>query len=151
MSETLTATVDKFTFRVPTDRSYTDEGLWVLWEEGGRIARVGLGDFLQQSSGDVAFAEMKPVGTVLAAGDAVATIETIKVAIELISPVAGKIVEVNRATRMAPEVINEDPYGRGWLVRLEVSDPKATVSRLLDPPAYFARMKGEAEEAARKP
>ena len=62
MSEVLETTVGKFTFRVPTDRTYTPEGLWVLMEDGGRFARIGLSDFLQQSSGDVAFAKATPEG-----------------------------------------------------------------------------------------
>lgn len=143
-------TVDKFTFRVPTDRSYTYEGLWVLQEEGNRFARIGLSDFLQQSSGDAAFADVKPEGTVLAEGDVLASIETIKATIELTSPVAGRIVEANCAMATTPELINEDPYGRGWLVRVEVSSPEASRPHLLDPRAYFASMKIEVEEEAKK-
>ena len=151
MSEVLETTVGKFTFRVPTDRTYTPEGLWVLMEDGGRFARIGLSDFLQQSSGDVAFAKATPEGTLLAAGDVLATIETIKVSLELTSPVAGRIVESNPAMATTPEAINEDPYGRGWLIRIEVSGPDAAGSRLLDPQEYFALMRREAEEEARKP
>ena len=81
MSEFLETTVDKFTFKVATDRFYTAEGVWAK-EEDGRV-RIGLSDFVQQRSGDVAFAEVKPAGTALAAGDEVAVIETIKVNISL--------------------------------------------------------------------
>src|SRR5512136_688366 len=107
MSDFLETTVDKFTFKVATDRFYNSEGVWVK-EENGHI-RIGLSDFVQQRSGDVAFAEIKPVGTVLAVGEEVAVIETIKVNIAFTAPVNGKIVEVNPAMNDAPEVINQDP------------------------------------------
>ncbi|MEJ2353795.1 MAG: hypothetical protein P8Y03_28790, partial [Anaerolineales bacterium] len=93
MSEFLETTVDKFIFRVATDRYYNQEGLWAK-AEGNRV-RIGLSDFVQQRSGDVAFAEVKPAGTQLAFGDEVAVIETIKVDIAFSSPVSGKVVEVN--------------------------------------------------------
>ena len=84
MSDFLETTVDKFTFKVATDRFYTSEGVWAK-EENGRV-RIGLSDFVQQRSGDVAFADVKPAGTILAAGDEVAVIETIKVNITYTSP-----------------------------------------------------------------
>ena len=150
MSEVLETTVDKFTFRVPTDRFYTDAGLWVLREGGESFARIGLSDFLQQTSGDVTFADVHPEGTILADGDVFAVVETIKASIELNSPVAGTIVEINPAMATAPEAINQDPYGVGWLVRVELSSPETARVHLLDPPAYFALMKREAEEEAKK-
>ncbi len=148
MSDFLETTVDKFTFRVATDRFYNAEGVWTK-EENGHI-RIGLSDFIQQRSGDVAFAEIKPVGTVLAAGEEVAVIETIKVNITYSSPVNGKIFEVNPAMDDAPEAINQDPYGAGWLAVLEVADWEAERAKLLDPQAYFKIMKGQAEEEAKK-
>lgn len=150
MSEVLETTVDKFTFRVLTDRSYTEEGLWVLQEDGGRFVRIGPSDFLQQTNGDVTFADVQPKGTVLAEGDVFAVVETVKASIELASPVAGTIVEANPVMATAPEVINQDPYQRGWLVRISVSGSQAARVHLLDPPAYFAFMKNEAEKEAKK-
>ncbi len=148
MTDYLETTVDKFIFRVATDRYYSDEGLWVK-EENGRL-RIGLSDFVQQRSGDVAFAEIKPAGTALAVGDEVAVIETIKVNIAFTSPVMGNIVEVNPAMEEAPEAINQDPYGEGWLAVIEPADWAADRSRLLDAQAYFVRMKAQAEEEAKK-
>ena len=148
MPEFLETTVDKFTFKVATDRFYSSEGVWVK-EENGR-ARIGLSDFVQQRSGDVAFADVKPAGTSLAAGDDVANIETIKVNISYTCPVNGKIVEVNPAMSDAPEAINQDPYGAGWLAVMEVADWEAERTRLLDPQAYFEIMKGQAEEETKK-
>ena len=148
MTEFLETNVDKFIFRVATDRFYNGEGVWAKGENG-RV-RVGLSDFVQQRSGDVAFAEIKPVGTSLACGDEVAVIETIKVNIAFSSPVTGKVVEVNPAMADAPEAINQDPFGEGWLAVIESVDWAADRNRLLDPQLYFARMKTEAEEEARK-
>jgi glycine cleavage system H protein len=148
MSDFLETTVDKFTFKVATDRFYSEEGVWAK-EENGRV-RIGLSDFVQQRSGDVAFAEIKPAGMVLTAGEEVAVIETIKVNITYTSPVNGKIVEVSPAMNDAPEAINQDPYGAGWLAVMEVADWEAERAKLLDPQAYFKIMKGQAEEEAKK-
>jgi glycine cleavage system H protein len=148
MPEFLETTVDKFIFRVATDRLYNGEGVWAQ-AEGNRV-RIGLSDFLQQRSGDIAFAEVKPVATELAFGDEVAVIETIKVDIALSSPVAGIVVEVNPDMEIAPEAINQDPYGKGWLAVIQASNWDADRALLLDPPAYFAKMKVEAEEEAKK-
>ncbi len=148
MPEFLETTVDKFTFKVATDRSYNAEGVWAK-AEGERI-RIGLSDFLQQRSGDVAFAEVKPEGTPVALGDEIAIIETIKVNISLPSPVTGKVIEINPMMEAAPEAINLDPYESGWLVVVEASEWEADQARLLDAQAYFAKMKAEAADEVGK-
>jgi len=149
MTKFFETSVDKFTFKVAMGLFYSAEGVWVK-PEGNRV-RVGLSDFVQQRSGDVAFAEVKPAGTVLVAGAELANIETIKVTITYASPVDGKVLEVNPAVNEAPEAINQDPYGAGWLALIEVSDWESQRSKLLDSQAYFMVMKGQAEEAAKKP
>jgi glycine cleavage system H protein len=149
MPEFLETIVDKFIFKVATDRYYSDEGIWVL-AEGNRI-RIGMTDFLQQRSGDIAFAEIRPEGTALGVGDEVAIIETIKVNVSLTSPVSGTVVEVNPVMELSPEVINQDPYGDGWLVVIEAGDWPKDRDNLLEPQAYFELMKGQAEEEARQP
>ncbi len=149
MAEYLETTVDKFIFRVATDRLYSAEGVWAL-AEGDRI-RIGLSDFLQQFSGDVAFAEIKPEGTTLAAGDEAALIETIKVNLSVPSPVGGTVAEVNAAMELSPEAINQDPYGTGWLALIQAADWPQDRAALLDPQAYFEIMKRRAEEEAQKP
>ena len=146
--EMLELTVDKFTFRVPKGLYYNDAGVWVK-PEGG-VARLGLSDFAQQRSGDMAFAEVKPTETVLKPGDEFASIETIKVNISLPSPVTGTIVEVNAELQDAPELINQDPYGKGWLVVVELTDWDNDTSRLLDAEAYYTLIKREAEEETKK-
>jgi glycine cleavage system H protein len=147
VSEFLEYTLDKFTFRVATDRYYNADGLWAK-EENGQVT-IGLSDFLQQRSGDIAFAEVAEPGTELGFGDELANIETIKVDISLPSPVSGTVIETNPAMEMEPEVINEDPYGEGWLAIIETTNWPADQARLLDPPAYFKHMVAEAEEEAR--
>ena len=148
MPDYLETTVDKFIFKVATDRLYSPEGVWAQ-ADGDRI-RVGMTDFLQQLNGDVAFAEVKPEGTAVAAGDEVAVIETIKANVEVSSPVGGSIVEVNPTMELSPEAINQDPYGEGWLAVIEASDWPKDRDALLDPQAYFELMKGQAEEEAQK-
>jgi len=148
MSEFLETTVDKFTFKVATDRLYTDDHLWVKWEDG--LARIGLSDYIQQSSGDVAFAEPEPVGTQLAPGDDLGSIETIKVNLVLPSPISGVIKEINPALEDAPELVNQDPYGEGWLAVVETTNWEADQAKLLDSESYFKMMKAEAEEESSK-
>jgi glycine cleavage system H protein len=144
MPEFLELTVDKFTFRVATDRLYSPEGMWVK-EENGR-ARVGLSDFFQQRNGDIAFAEIREPGTKLGPGDEIAVVETIKVDISLQAPVTGEIVGVNPFMALEPEKINFDPYGEGWLAVIEPQDWATALANLLAPEAYFERVRQEAEE-----
>jgi glycine cleavage system H protein len=148
MTQYLELTVDKFTFKVAPDRFYTREGVWAL-AEGNRV-RIGLSDFLQQRSGDIAFAEIKPVGTSLSINDEVASVETIKVNVALGSPINGTVAEVNPAMDSAPEAINQDPYGAGWLAVIATSDWDTDRSQLLDAAEYFEMVKREAEEEMKK-
>lgn len=149
MPDHLEATVDKFIFRVATDRLYTAEGTWAL-ADADRI-RIGVTDFVQQRSGDVAFVDVKPAGAILEAGEEVATIETIKANVEVLSPVGGAIAEVNPALMLSPEVVNQDPYGAGWLAVVDASHWPDDRAALLDPRAYYELMREQAEEEARKP
>ncbi len=149
MTEFLEKTVDKFTFRVATDRLYDDEGVWARLE--GQLVRIGVSDFVQQHSGDVAFAEIKPTGTRVTFGEEMATIETIKVNISVSSPVSGEVQEVNAALASTPEAINQDPYGAGWLVLVRPTDWEAGKAHLLEPQAYFVKMKAQAEQEVRNP
>ncbi len=144
MSGFLEVTIGKFIFKVAGDRLYTPEGMWAKEEQG--LIRVGLSDFLQQRSGDVAFVEVKPAGVQLSAGDEAATIETIKVNITLASPAVGTVVHTNPQLAAAPEIINQDPYGAGWLCEIRPANWQADRARLLTPETYFEKMKRQAEE-----
>ncbi len=146
MPEYLETTADKFMFRVATDRLYTAEGVWVFPEPDGTRMRVGLADYLQQHSGDVAFANVKPVGTVLKLGEAFAEIETIKAMVDLHAPVSGELVEVNAALDRSPEAINQSPYEVGWLAVIEPVAWCAERPKLLGPAAYFAIMRVQIEK-----
>jgi glycine cleavage system H protein len=148
MSDSLELRVDKFIFRVATDRKYNEEGVWAKLE--GNLVRVGISDYLQQRSGDVAFVEVRPAGTRVAFDEELMVIETIKVNISLSSPVAGTVIEVNSGMETSPETINQDPYGAGWMAVLEIKDGEIHSERLLDPQAYFARIKLEAEQETKK-
>jgi len=147
MTEFLVATVDKFTFKVAADRLYTADHLW-LQEIEGRV-RVGLSDYLQQISGDVAFAEPKPAGTVLAVSDELVAIETMKTTLDLPAPVSGVVRAVNPRLADEPELINQDPYGAGWLIEVEADNWPAAKTGLLEAAVYFEMMKAEAEAEAK--
>jgi glycine cleavage system H protein len=138
-------TVDKFIFRFPRKLHYSPDGLWIMQEDG--LLRVGMADFIQQRNGDIAFATPTPVGTELNAGDEIASIETVKVNFSLPSPIKGKIVEVNAPLQDSPELINQEPYGRGWLVVLQPENLERDSAALMTAEAYsdLARQQAEAE------
>lgn len=146
MTDFLELTVDKFTFRIATDRSYDSQGIWVMKTSGG--ARVGLSDYVQQRIGDVAFAEVVPDDTLLRVGDELATLETIKVNLAVLSPLTGTVSAGNPLLDTEPEVLNADPYGGGWLADV-VPGPDPTdgeESVMLTPVEYLALIEVEARE-----
>jgi glycine cleavage system H protein len=141
-SEFLETTIDKFVFRVAQDRRYTNADVWV--QRIGDRVRIGITDFNQQKSGDVGFVTPKPVGTVVAANDEIAAIETIKVDFIVPAPLAGKIVAVNNALETQPELVNSDPYGEGWMLELAPAN-LADYDALLDAATYLQDMTVRAE------
>ncbi len=153
MSEFLETTVDKFTFRVATDRLYCREGLWVfrVQPQSGTRVRIGLTDYLQLHSGDVAFVTVKPMGTTLQVGDDLADLETMKINLALGSPVSGTIVAVNEALESNPELVNQDPYEKGWLAEIDAADWEAGRASLLDAKAYLDVMLSQIQEELKKP
>ena len=94
----------------------------------------------------MAFVHVKPVGTKLAVGDEFAELETIKANVSLFAPVRGAVVEVNADLDLSPEIVNQDPYGKGWLAVIEATDWEADRAKLLDPQAYLSAMRSQAEE-----
>jgi len=147
MPEFLEFSTGKFIFRIATDCLYTSEGVWV--RKQGNTLRVGITDYLQQRSGDVAFAEVKPAGTQLSAGDEFAVIETIKVDLSLGAPVSGKLLAANPSLEVAAEVINQDPYGAGWLAEIQSVDWETDSAALLTPARYLEKARAEAEQERR--
>ncbi len=121
--------------KVPEDRRYTKDHEWAL-PEGERV-RMGITDYAQDALGDVVFVELPAVGAVLQAGDTCGEVESTKSVSEIYAPVAGTVVEVNAELAEAPQRLNEDPYGGGWICVIEPSAPDA-VAALLDAEAYAA-------------
>jgi glycine cleavage system H protein len=119
----------------PKDLRYSSEHEWVASE--GEDATLGITEFAQKELGDIVFVDLPEVGQSFGAGDEIGTIESVKAVAELFAPVAGEISEVNEALADAPETINADPYGEGWLLRFRPADPKE-VEGLMDAEAYAA-------------
>ena len=121
-----------------SDRYYTDTHEWVTVDAG--VATIGITDFAQGQLGDVVYLELPQVGKMLEAGDTLGVIESVKAASDLYSPVSGKVVEANAQLADKPEVINQDPYGGGWMLKLELAEPHS--SELLEESAYTAFTEG---------
>jgi len=144
-NDDLELTIDKFMFRFPKRLRYSEAGLWIQQEDS--LLRMGMSDFAQQRNGDIAFATLTPAGTPVDVDDEIASIETVKVNMSLPSPVKGKIVEVNLLLQESPELINQEPYGRGWMVIMQPEDLTQDLGRLMTAEAYsrLARQQAEAE------
>jgi glycine cleavage system H protein len=119
----------------PGQLRYTKEHEWIRLEDGGTTFAVGITEFAQRELGDIVFVEIEPVGTTVERDGIFGTIEAVKTVSELYMPVAGTIIEINEALNDSPETVNEDPYGQGWMIRAEMSDP-AEVESLLSAEAY---------------
>lgn len=124
---------------LPDDLRYSSDHEWVRLEDG-RV-RVGITDYAQDALGDVVFVEIPEVGDTVVANAKVSEVESTKSVSDIYAPVAGTIVEVNSALGDAPEALNDDPYGAGWICVIEPSDP-ATVDALLDVDAYRRLIEG---------
>jgi glycine cleavage system H protein len=146
MAEFLETTFDKFIFTVKVGYLYTDDDYWV--DIQGTVATVGVTDYLQKSNGDVAFVEPVAPGKEVKQGDELGEIETIKVTLNLITPITGKVIEVNQQLEAHPELINSDPYGAGWICRIELADPDGERLRLLQADTYMDLMKVKIERAS---
>jgi glycine cleavage system H protein len=109
-------------FDVPDDRRYLESHEWAHRETDDRV-RVGISDFAQDELGDVVFVELPAVGETVTAEQAFGVVESIKAVSDLYAPVSGEVVEVNEDLDTAPELVNEDPFGEGWLLAIEPSDP----------------------------
>lgn len=106
----------------PDDLYYTEEHEWLRVGDGS-MATIGITDFAQSELGDVVFVEIDPEGTEVDRDSVFGTIEAVKTVSELYMPVSGTITAVNAALEASPELVNNDPYGKGWMVRIEMSDP----------------------------
>ena len=148
MTEFLETTFEKFIFRVKLGYLYSNEDFWA--DMRGDVATVGLTDFLQKSKGDVAFLETVEPDTPVKRGQELGKIETIKATLGIISPVTGKVVEVNSELEASPHLINNDPYGAGWICKIKLADPAGDRGELLQAESYMELMKQKIEREAKK-
>ena len=117
----------------PADLRYTKDHEWIKLE--GNTATIGITDFAQGELGDIVFIDINTVGSTLAAEAIFGTVEAVKTVSDLFLPIAGTILEVNPALSAQPELVNTDPYGAGWMIKMTVSNP-ADVDTLLTSEAY---------------
>jgi glycine cleavage system H protein len=117
----------------PENLTYTKEHEWLRAE--GNIATIGITDFAQGELGDVIYLDLQ-AGKDVKAGDTAGTIEAVKTVSDIYSPVSGKITEVNTSLNDAPETVNKDPYGDGWLIKIEMSDPGEAKSHTMSAGDY---------------
>ena len=112
---------------------YTDDDEWILVTEDGAI--IGITDFAQSQLSDLTFVELPDVGAEFSAGDEAAVVESVKAAADIYAPVAGEVIEVNTELDDAPELINQDAFGGGWIFKLRMSD-ESEVDNMLDADSY---------------
>jgi glycine cleavage system H protein len=118
----------------PEDSRYAKTHEYVHVE--GDVATIGITDYAQKELGDVVFVELPAVGAQLEAADELGSIESVKAVSELFAPVSGEVVEVNEALKEKPELVNTDPYGDGWMVRVKLSDPSEVDELLMTAEEY---------------
>tara|TARA_B000000565_G_scaffold224548_1_gene180151 strand:- start:291 stop:671 length:381 start_codon:yes stop_codon:yes gene_type:complete len=106
---------------IPEELKYTEEHEWIRLE--GNIATVGITDFAQSELGDIVYIEVDTLDSEINSNDVFGTVEAVKTVSDLFMPVTGKVIEVNSLLEDAPEVVNDDPYGQGWIIKIEVTNP----------------------------
>lgn len=117
----------------PSELKYTKDHEWVRLD--GDIATIGITDFAQGELGDIVFVEIETVGETLGAEETFGTVEAVKTVSDLFMPVSGEITEFNSALESNPELVNSDPYGEGWMIKVRISNP-SEIDHLLDAGAY---------------
>ncbi len=125
---------------IPDDRLYTAQHEWLKIEGGEAV--LGITDFAQQELGDVVFVDLPAAGQEFGGGAEVGAIESVKAVAEIYTPLAGTIESVNDRLEAAPELVNEDPYGEGWLVRLRIGEEEDLRDELMTAAAYEAQLAG---------
>lgn len=120
---------------IPNNLKYTKEHEWVLVE--GNIGTIGVTEYAQGELGDVVFVDIDPALSEVKKGESIGTIEAVKTVSDIFAPYTGKVVEINGEIKDSPEVVNSDPYGKGWMIKVEISDI-AELTELLDASAYKA-------------
>jgi len=123
---------------IPEDLKYTKTHEWVRVQ--GDVATVGVSDFAQHELSDIVYVEVTAVGKDVKKDDPIGTIEAVKAVADMYAPISGKVIEANESLKDAPQPVNADPYGAGWIARIKFSNP-AEVAGLLDPAAYAELVK----------
>lgn len=126
---------------IPADLLYTPEHEWVRKTSDPKVVEIGITDFAQGELGDIVFVDLPKPGASFSRMGVFGTVEAVKAVSELFCPVSGEVVESNGALDGDPALINREPYGGGWMVRLRLSDP-AELGTLLDPKGYSAKIAG---------
>lgn len=134
---------DKWTFRVPKGLFYNENDCWAKVE--GDTARVGITDFLQNMATDIIFVKFNDIGTEVQQFDEVASYESVKALLDLISPVSGTVEKVNEKLVDSPELVNKDPYGEGWFVAIKLKNFEEDRQNLLAAQDYFEVLKRKVE------
>ena len=140
--------VDKWTFRVPKELFYNENDCWARIE--GDTAKVGITDFLQNMTSDIIFVKFNELGSKVEQFDEMASFESTKTVLDLISPVSGTIQEVNEKLSQNPELVNKDPYGKGWFAIIKLEDFESDRQNLLQAQDYFEVLKRKVETERRK-
>ena len=120
---------------VPTDLKYTKDHEWVRIE--GDTATFGVSDHAQEALGDIVFVELPDMGRSVDAGEAYGVVESVKAVSDVYAPVAGEVVEINEALEGEPDLVNSDPYGTGWIIKVKISDNNSS-AELMNPEEYTA-------------
>jgi glycine cleavage system H protein len=140
--------VDKWTFRVPKGLFFNENDCWTKIE--GDKAKVGITDFLQSMASDVIFVEFKDVGSEVEQFDEIASFESVKTVLDLISPVSGTIEKVNEKLSEKPDLVNQDPYGEGWFATIKLKNFDSDRENLLNAESYFEVLKRKLEAERKK-
>jgi glycine cleavage system H protein len=140
--------VDKWTFRVPKELFYNENDCWARIE--GDTAKVGITDFLQNMTSDIIFVKFNELGSRIEQFDEIASFESTKTVLDLISPVSGTIQKVNEKLSQSPELANTDPYGEGWFAIIKLENFENDRQNLLPAHDYFEVLKRKVETERRK-
>ena len=128
-------------YKIPEDCHYTESDEWLRVD--GAMVRIGITDYAQSELNDIVFVELPERGAQLEAGKAFGVVESVKAVSDLIAPIAGEVVEIHSGLSEHPEWLNEDPYGRGWIIAITPEDLEA-LDGLMSPSAYRAHVKARA-------
>lgn len=135
---------DKFIFTVKKDLLYTENDVWVEIENGK--AKIGITDFFQRRLGDAVFLELPSVGEAVKQNEPYGAVESIKAVVDLVAPLNGTVMEVNKKLHDNPEHLNNKPYGEGWLVLISPSDLEEDRKHLISAEKYFELMKSKIKD-----